>query len=393
MNEMLQRCQEIAPVLTAIDPNRVADLLERIDAADTTDAADNWQSILSAAEATARSTMATMHDIGDVNTLRADHLRIVDRPFDSESVNGAQREQDAYAALSSATMQRKRSKRGAYTVVTRNGRSLVAGDTYPHDPDGSPIPAVVIEHALDAATVCGPWHDGIRVAKIATLAYDLPDLIGGEFLAWSEVLPDDVSAGIDAGAVGTHTTGAYDGNTRHTYRAAKFPTRVRLPLPRERKDENLSPATVTYHDGQSVTTLTAPADGATVVRTVAPVTVGTVTRERTVVTVVNRPDHVWHGHTYRTRPETRAAQRRAMPNTYAETFTISPVDPLAELHAVASFIGNGTKVRWHVENGLRGTLARSAKGRLNATVNGTDVKVNGARTVAALVAGLAPAFN
>lgn len=373
MNAFLERCRTLAPNLTELDPNLVADLVEAIDRTaqpftpsyplqrdDTfrgTDSADNWIAILSASEATLTSCMSTLFELGERNELRADHLRIVDRRFESDPVSGTATPADPYVSAITSTIVRKRSKRGTYSEVRRYGQTLVTGNVTPsHELTPS---TVGTEYMLEQCKRGNGYYDGIGVARVATAVYELPELIGGEQTSYSEVLPADVSAGLTDYSYSAWTTGAYDGVTRHSYRRVKYSTRVRLPHPRARKGESFEPRTV---DG--VTMLVAPAENS---------------------------DSLFMGHRRMTR--VASARGKRVPRTYSETFRLTESDPVGSLFVVATDLQRGTAVRWHVVNGARGTLTRGRNGRYSFTLDGSnEYRVRGVRTVATLVRNIAPAF-
>ncbi len=303
---------------------------------------------------------------GDIAPLRANHLRVTDRPFASESTDAAQRAEDSYRALTTSTVARKRTKKGNTSTVRRYGQSLVAGDTDAYGA-GSIVPVSVLSHALeecrtirhaDGREETRYMADAIGVARVASLAFDIPPLLGGEFLSFSEELPAEVSTLLDWNVTGS--TGAYmaTNETKLTYAP-----RLRLPSLRLRKGEKAE-ETVTFHDGQSVTRLASPS--------------------------VDR-DHAFMGHRAYVRPST-VRQVRASRAVVREAFTLNSGDPLASLAAVAGIIGKGDKVRFATaDRSIVGTLTRGKGGKYSATIpDGPTVK--GARTVAAIVKALAPAF-
>lgn len=296
--------------------------------------------------------------VGDRHDLRAAHLHTIDRPFASEPTTGAQRLEDSYGALTTAKIKRSRSKKGTSTTVVRHGRSVVIGDSYPADVYGSRVPAMVIDHAIDTARTTDLGADGITLARIATYAYNLPELIGGEFQSWSEVIPADVGALLDWNPA-MHTTGQYYGPKQTL---VKRGSRLRLPATRARKGETLAPATVTYHDGQSVTRLHAPG----------------LTR-----------DTRWSGHTLVHRAPTVHAQRTTRPVDGQLRLT---GDYLSSLLTAAQVIDKGERWTWRTDDGqLAGALTRSKSGKLRVSVKGHALNVE-SRTAQGLAAHLAPAF-
>jgi hypothetical protein len=209
-------------------------------------------------------------------------------------------------------------------------------------------------------------------------------LIGGEFTSWSEVLPTDVSHLMDAGMVGKHSTGSYDGSTRHNVTLKAWPTRYRVPTQRARKGEDFEPSTV--HVGPMVVTTREHWDSshthplhlmdATVTRLHAP---------------TDRADRRFVGHSAIGRPTTVHAQRRT--RQYSEAFTLTG-DHLANLIAVAGTVARGKAATWRSADGaIRGTVSVSPKGRYSATVAGVNIAVKGAKTPQGLARHLAPAFN
>jgi hypothetical protein len=377
MSNMLERCIEMAPRLTAIAPNTVADIIERMDierARDKKDTAgiiENLQSIISAGEAVASTSSATMHDIGAVFIERAEHAWFgVNIEHAREAVAAAQREQDAYTAQSTAVVSRKRTKKGTSTVVRRHGRALVIGDTYPSDIEqhaaSSRVPACVIEHALQQ-TAHGVWHDGIGVARIATLAYNLPTLIGGETTSWSEVVPEEVSMLLDAATYAGWTTGPY-GATRPNVK--KRGARVALPAIRLRNGEQRS--TVRFPRLSYASS--------------------TVRGIESLTSSGHDIEHAFHGHHAYTRPATYRAHRAARARKYDVVTFPADVDPMSLLQYLAADIERGAAVKFTTaDRSVTGTLTRAAKGKLSISIpfHGVSVRV---RTVAALLKAAAPAF-
>lgn len=379
-------------------------LIHMCHGAETKEHADNYRSILTAAvmstngvgvnTATGRHAIDTTAAIGTVAPLRADHLRIIDRPFDAEGDIGTVKPADPFHAVTTAVVKRSRSKRGTSTVVVRNGRSLLTvGRTAPdpvyvHEtadgPDpvyGSIVPRCIIEHAIEQCR--GPLgYDGIALARVATFAYDLPTMIGLEHVSKSQVIPATVACLLDAGAIAKHTTGAYDGLTRHNVSTRQWSTRVQLPALRARKGEYVEGSTPAADVAHRVTVAGSTVrddDGRVIYRVPT----------RTAVRSVTGPKR-FDGHTAIVRPATRAATRVA--RSYSEAFILKG-DALAALADVATVIGKGDRVTWSTDDRvLEGTLTRSARGYLSATVKGASLKPRSCRTVAALLKHVAPEF-
>lgn len=368
-----ERCYRLAPHLFAIDANLLSDLVDAIDHT-SGEIRENWEAILAAGEATAKSSSATFHNIGGVAPLRADHLRITDRPFVSDPVLAAQREEDPYSAATRSVIVRKRSKRGTYSRVARYGQTLVSGDSRPTQESLVVESALTILFRLAATEQCRRGHglyDGIGIARVATASYSLPTLIGGEQKSYSEVLPDDISLALrgESYSYGSWTTGPYDGLTRHNVKVARFPiSRESLPWPRERDGENLS---VRYDISSRTARLVAPASDT---------------------------EHLFVGHRRTVRPSTVRGKRVA--RVVRETFLLAG-DPLVALRTVAETVStvareekSGSRYLWHVENGARGSLTVTKNGRLSMTMSGSpELSVRGVRTVTTLVESVAPMFT
>jgi hypothetical protein len=332
------------------------------------------------AELTVRQTALPHH--GDVAPLRAAHLRIADRPFHAEAVSGTARPADRFHEATTATLKRTRGKKGTSTVVVRHGASIARGLflDYEVDPTASRVPVSVIEDAVWRARR-EHGFDAVELARIATFAYDLPPLIGGEFASWSEVLPDDVSAGVDGSTVAVHTSGPYYGNTAPKLKA--WPTRYALPAVRARKGEELS-ETVTmpvlkvrkrqtwdsgvawdgYEHDVTVTRLSAPCA---------------------------TPDRRFIGHRACHRQTTVHGKRVA--RTYLEQIKLTG-DYLASLVNLASIANKGESYTWRTDDGAhRGTLTVSPTGRYSVTVKGSDIRVRGAKSPQGIAKNIAPALN
>jgi hypothetical protein len=332
----------------------------------------------------------TTADVGDIDDVRAPHVWNVGRETTDHRPD-QYRAPDQYRESVTAVRTVKRGKKGSSVTVTRHGRSLVGGHTADVQAVGR-IPAAVVRDAIDRTRERSSTGlaDGIALARLATLLYDIPDLIGGDVTSWSEVIPAtdengrpmdprDIAAhldhpvGLSGGlsptldrAVGPEYRTA-DDDPRSFPRAwttgatsLSWPDRRRIVRVRRRKNET---------------------DRETVVRSDQNGR-GTLWAHVTELWAPGPDGRAFIGHTGYERPMTvreRRARRARLTDGRVELDQSSDLaDGLAG--AIAERVDAGLSGRWEWEHGDdHGTFTLSRSGRLN--VNGAGYRVSGARTI------------
>jgi hypothetical protein len=345
---------------------------------------EDYEAMLGAAEASVRSATATVHDIGAVHPERAAHAWPSDLP--REAVAVAMRALDLWTLSQQAVIATKRTKKGTHKKVTKYGRSFADGST--RTDEVTQLVPYPLDNAL-ANVHRGPFGaDGIALAAIATSAYRLP-MVGAEFESWSEVIPALTSALLAAEPYNyaAHTTGPYIGTNER--QRPQYGPRYRIGYhPRDEDPTGTTSALVASCD-------------TTARRTVIPALTerdeaGKVTTKRAERIAVRSapPERLFVGHEATQRPPSknrRASTKRA--DSYDEVFKVG-ADVLAGIADIAATLEPGKRGRWHDEAWtIAGTITRGKGARYSATVDGSTVKVKGARTVAALTKQLAPAIE